>query len=296
MKKYDTPRKQKAKEEYDARVAEAKRAEEARENGDFGDEVIRAERMPVWEEGESRTLRIIPAKDAMRFYLDNSEEEDIVFEDEAYPVQELCTHFKVGPKKAIIPCDSFYNDKPCAVDDEIKELKASGDEDDAKYASDMYAGHRFARFVLWRDNPKNEPLKVWAWEVSKTTDTDVIALYMNNKIQELDLMWEGMDIEVTRHGVKKETKYRVEDVREESYIVETEDGEFDYEAVEKIYANLPNIFEYNLPFLSYDEVKEVVNGLSVKDVIKARYADATEAKDAPKPEEEDKPKRGRGRK
>jgi len=291
MPNYDSPRKQKAAAEYKARIAEAKRKDREREEGGFSERVI-AVRMPNWKDDEKRTLRIIPAREAMRFYLDNADDEDAVFDDEAYPVQEMCTHFKVGAKKGIIPCASFYNDEPCAVDDEIKELFASGDEDDAKYAKAMYGGHRFARFVLWRGNPKNEPNKVWAWEMSKTVDTDVIALYMDTKIKDLDMMWEGMDIDVTRNGMGQEnTKYQVKDVREESYMVATEDGEFDYEAAEKIYANLPDIFEYNTPFMTYDEVKKVVNGMSVKEVMKERHNDE-EAKPEAK---EEKPKRGRGR-
>jgi hypothetical protein len=262
------------------------------------------ERLPKWKDGETRTLRVLPAVDAFKYYLEH-DEEDAVFEDEAFPVQEIGDHYNVGPKKQKVSCLKFWGDDSCPVCEEIAELYATKDEDDEQYAKDMRLSKAFVRFVVWRewqeDNP-NEPIKVWAWQCSKTVDTDVVKLYSNTKIPDPDALYDGTDIEVTRHGTTmKGTSYDIDDVREESFAFTTEDGEFDYETAEKVCEMLPDIFKWSKPFLTYEETESVLKGETVKAVMSARYAnevidDGEESEDEPPfdiPEEEDEKERPR---
>jgi len=260
---------------------------------------VKIDRLPSWKDKEKRILRILPSKAALQFYLD-SEDEDAEFEDEAMPYQELRTHFKVGSQNQICACLNFWNDEDCPVCEEIAALKETGDKKDKYTANDMWASQRFARFVLWKNS--DEPKKVWLWECSKTVDTDVMALYMDTRIPDPDLLFEGTDIEVTRHGMgQKDTTYRVSDTREVSFMVTTEDGEFDWEAAEEINNVLPDIFEHGKPFLNYEETKLLVEGSTLQDVIALRNGEEGEETGETPPygnddEPEDKPKPVRGAK
>lgn len=318
MAKRGKSRAERAKELVEKRVQEAEERDKKgfdREERDY-EKVDRLPSGKDWKDNETRTLRILPAKDAFAYYLEH-DEEDAVYEDEAFPVQEIGNHFRVGTKKQTVVCLKFWNEGACPVCEEIAELYETKDEDDARYAKEMRLAKSFVRFVVWRewqeDHP-NDPIKVWAWQCSKTVDTDVVKLYSDTRIPDPDALYDGTDIEVTRHGTTmKGTSYDVCDVREESFAFTNEDGDFDYETAEKVCNDLPDIFEWGKPFMAYDETLEVLKGKSVKEVIAARYAEENgsegEESDEEPPydaddDEDEKPRRnprgrssrGRGRK
>jgi hypothetical protein len=301
MAKRGKSRAEMAKELYDKRMKE-KEEFDNRDNSDSN--YIKVDWLPSgknWKDKEKRTLRILPARDVLQFYLDNADDDEAEYENESIPMQELRTHFNVGSQNGICSCLSYWNNEPCPVCEEIEELKSTGEEDDKKEADSMWPKRRFARFVLWREH--SEPNKVWLWECNWSTDTDIVALYNNTKVPDPDLIFDGTDIEVTREGAagNSKTTYRVEDVREESMMVVDEDGEFDWEAAEEILANLPDIFEHGKPFLDYEETKMVVEGYSVKDVVAMRYEEGEDSGesdveppfDTEDEEPEDKPTRGK---
>jgi hypothetical protein len=294
MANYDSPRKQKAREIYEEEMRKKEEQDKNSGNSDF----IRVDMLPKFGDKEKRTLRIVPALEALKFYLENSEDEEAVFEDEAYPVQEICNHFRVGAQNQVVACLNFFNKEECPVCEEIEELKKTEDEDDIKYAKELRASYQHVWFVIWREHTE-DPQKVWAWHVSNTVNTQLMGLYGNKKIPELDRIFDGTDIEVTRFGMSmKATTYQIDDAREESFLFTTEDGEFDFEAADKLVENMTDIFEYGKPFMNYEETQRVLMGESIKEVMADKYG-KSEGDEEPSDEkppydaDDDKPKRSR---
>jgi len=242
----------------------------------------------TFKDKETKILRILPVPEALAWYLENDEGE---YTKDAFPVGEFFKHWKVGPNKAQLSCLSKHNNEPCPVCELIEELKGTGDKDDKEYASDMWASGRYAWFAIDRADCEDE--KWFVWEVSNTVSSTLLSKLSNAKIPELDHVFEGTDIEVTRHGAKgdRKTKYEIDDVREVSFLYTNDKGEFDYERAEKLLDKLADAREYSSPFLNYDETKAVMQGEGIKDVLKARNSDNEE-----EPEATEKPRgRGRGR-
>ena len=279
-----------------------KRCEELKEQskggGDFEDRV-KMNYMTLADK-ETKILRVIPIPAALKWYLENDDGE---YEEDAFPYGEFFKHWRVGPNKVSLPCLSKHNNEACPVCELIAELKGTGDPDDKKYGSDMWASTRFVWFVIDRedDAPDEEGREKWfVWEVSNTVNEQLMSKLANPKVPDLDHVFAGTDIEVIRSGAKgyDKTTYAIDDVREgESYLYTNEDGDFDYERAERLLEVLPDVTEYGAPFLSYDETKAVMEGDSFKDVFAARNENGEVAEETPK--EEEKPKgrgRGRGRK
>jgi hypothetical protein len=297
----ENDRRKKAAEQYEQKMRVAEEREKKRAEGGFESDYIKIDILPKFEDKEKRTLRILPTKDALQFYLDNSENEDAIFADECIATTEICNHFNVGSRRQPVACLNFFNNEPCPVCEENDELYKTGDSDDKKLSEEMRRSFSHVYFVIWReheDHAKPEDAeKIWAYHTNATVDTRLTGMFGNPKIPFLDGVFEGTDIEVTRIGTgMKGTNYTVDDTREQSFLFTNEDGDFDYEAADRLVAKLPDIFEYGKPFLNYEETKAVLLGSSIKEVVKERHADDAPAEKKEEPKKE-APKRGtRGRK
>lgn len=251
----------------------------------------RTERLPKFDDGEERTLRILPTKEYMKWLLEANDGDE--FDDDAFPYAEKWTHFQVGKTKGIFACLSKHNNEPCPVCEERNALFATKDEDDKKIADAMRISYQFAFFVAWRGK-EDQP---YLWELSPQWANMIISLLANPDYGDLDDPEEGHDIRVKRIGKNwKDTRYIITARPKSSYLFEDEDGELDMDKLEEWSVLIPEISDQVKPYLSYEEGKAMLGGKAIGEIMEARAkADGTDFNPKELEEEPDEKPVRRGR-
>ena len=244
--------------------------------------------MPTFANMEERELRVVPAKEALQWYLENDEG---YFEEDVFPYKKVGKHFKVGRSGSIMPCLNFHLNEPCPVCEENEELKSTGDEDNAEQAKEMRLQRKYAWIFKWVDAPDEFVDVPLVWEVGLKQHNQFLGLLSNTRAPEFDHPFEGASIFVKRIGKKgsAQTYYETDYEKDGACPMFVDaDGEFDYETAEAFMEKLPDIVTFGNPFLNYDETKKVVFGSSITDVLKARNNSSESANKEP---ENDEPSR-----
>lgn len=203
-------RKEKGKEKrsgfkfkYKARSAEdvKKRAEQT--GGRFDSPVKRGFDMWRPKSGEN-VIRILPP----------------TWDDFDHYGYDVFMHRYVGSDSSNYVCPNKMRGKACCICDEAKQLKADGEEDEAKKIGFQ---KRVWVWVIDRDDKSEQP-QVWDMSWSQDRDISEQSRYKNGKILLIDHPDEGFDVIVKKTGSgKTNTKYHFNIERDSSPISEDPD-------------------------------------------------------------------------
>lgn len=278
-------RKEKGKEKrggfkfkYKARSAEdvKKRAEQT--GGRFDSPVKRGFDMWRPKSGEN-VIRILPA----------------TWDDFDHYGYDVFMHRYVGSDSSNYVCPNKMKGKACCICDEAKQLKADGEEDEAKKIGFQ---KRVWVWVIDRDD-KSETPQVWDMSWSQDRDISEQSRYKNGKILLIDHPDEGFDVIVKKTGSgKTNTKYHFNIERDSSPISEDEDKQ--EEILKFITENpIPSVIQY---FSNEHLAKKMEGTGSEKDEDLDDDEDEDEGKNKKRrrsrdedEDEDDKPRRKRSR-
>jgi hypothetical protein len=206
---------------------------------------------------------------------------------------EVFMHRFVGSDNSNYICPNKMRDKPCCICDEAKELKADGEDEDAKKIAYQ---KRVWVYIIDRDDKQATP-QIWDMSWSQDRDISQLSTYSNGKVLLIDHPDDGFDVIVKKTGSgKTNTKYAFNIERDSSPIHD------DREKQDEI---LEFITEHPIPdcikIFSNEHLEKKMSGSAP-----AKDKELDEDEDEPKgkkrsrsrdedEDEEETPRRGKGR-
>jgi hypothetical protein len=165
----------------------------------------------------------------------------------------LWLHSRVGPDNQTFVCLRRMKNEACPVCEEIERARASGDDE---YADEINAYRRVVMWVINREKEKDGPqIYAMPW----TLDKDLAKRSVNKRTKEvlcIDDPEEGYDIEFTREGSARNTRYIGAEIARDPSPLSDDDDEFN-DWLDFIVENpIPGCVEY----YDYDHIANTFAG------------------------------------